>query len=85
MPLVFGGNDAVEIRNLTPSFKMCCEDTAPCVLCLVIDTKISFHPDKDMEDEDHSGHDEEDYSESKGINSSSIISYHPDSSWFHLI
>ncbi|XP_027135564.1 uncharacterized protein il17rc [Larimichthys crocea] len=65
VPLVFGGNDAVEIRNLTPSFKMCCEDTAPCVLCLVIDTKISFHPDKDMEDEDHSGHDEEDYSESK--------------------
>nr|XP_033483130.1 interleukin-17 receptor C isoform X1 [Epinephelus lanceolatus]XP_033483131.1 interleukin-17 receptor C isoform X1 [Epinephelus lanceolatus] len=63
LPLIVTESNAVDVRNLTPSFKLCCKDTAPCTLCLVIDAEITINPDKDMEEEGHSGHDEEDYSE----------------------
>ncbi|XP_042349936.1 interleukin-17 receptor C [Plectropomus leopardus] len=61
IPLIVAGNSAVDIQNLTPYFKLCCRDQAPCVLCLVIEAEINIILDKDMEDEGHSGHDEEDY------------------------
>ncbi|XP_070815888.1 interleukin-17 receptor C [Chaetodon trifascialis] len=62
MPLNVAEND-VDVKNLTPYFKLCCEDRAPCTLCLVIDTELSIYADKDVEDEGHSGLDEEDYRE----------------------
>ncbi|XP_044029523.1 uncharacterized protein il17rc [Siniperca chuatsi] len=62
-PYTEAENDAVDVRNLTPYFKLCCKDRTPCTLCLVIDTDIDIQPDKHMEDEGHSGLDEEDYSQ----------------------
>lgn len=60
MLLVEEVNDAVDIQNLTPNVKLCCNDSvALCTLCLVIDTEISIDLDKDLEDEGHSGYDEE--------------------------
>ncbi|XP_070758554.1 uncharacterized protein il17rc isoform X2 [Enoplosus armatus] len=62
MFLTVAENDAVDVRNLTPHFKLCCKDREPCTLCLEIDTEIDIQLDKHMEDEGHSGLDEEDYS-----------------------
>ncbi|XP_040060997.2 uncharacterized protein LOC120835809 isoform X1 [Gasterosteus aculeatus] len=53
----------VAVRNLNPYFKLCCRDGAQCALCLVMDAGIDFKPDNDTGGEDHSGYDEEDYSE----------------------
>ncbi|XP_034389790.1 uncharacterized protein il17rc [Cyclopterus lumpus] len=63
MPLIVAENNGLDVRNLTPYFELCCRDGALCALCLVIDTEINFNPETDMEDEGHSGNDEEDYSE----------------------
>ncbi|XP_068451068.1 uncharacterized protein il17rc [Clinocottus analis] len=63
MSLIVAENNGVGVQNLTPYAKLCCSDGALCALCLVIDTQINFNPDKDTEDEGHSGNDEEDYSE----------------------
>ncbi|XP_071349107.1 uncharacterized protein il17rc [Trachinotus anak] len=56
-------NDAVDVQNLTAYFKLCSKSSESCTLCLVIDTELHIHPDNDMENEDHSGLDEEDDSE----------------------
>ncbi|XP_034726093.1 interleukin-17 receptor C-like isoform X2 [Etheostoma cragini] len=55
-------NNAVYVQKLTPSIKLCCRDSAPCTLCLMIDIEINIHLDKVNEDES-SGYGEEDYSE----------------------
>ncbi len=42
-----------------------------CALCLLIDTEISIHVDNDMQDDGHSGLDDEDFREEenpKGMN-----------------
>ncbi|XP_059185254.1 interleukin-17 receptor C [Centropristis striata] len=62
MSLIGPENNVVDVKNITPYFKLCCRDRASCTLCLVIDTEIIIHPDKDEEDGGHSGHSEEDYS-----------------------
>lgn len=58
-------NDAVDVQNLTPYFKLCCKDRAPCILCMVIDIEITIqiNLDKDMEEEGLSGQDVEDHTE----------------------
>ncbi|XP_074535152.1 uncharacterized protein il17rc [Halichoeres trimaculatus] len=56
-------NDFVDIQKLTPDFELCCKDKAPCRLCLVIDAEIIVRAEADSEYEDHSGMDEEDYTE----------------------
>ena len=61
-------HDAVDVQNLRPKFKLCCKELAECTLCLVIDTELYIHPDNKIESEDHSGNDEEDYSNPKGDN-----------------
>ncbi|XP_062420052.1 uncharacterized protein il17rc isoform X2 [Pungitius pungitius] len=55
--------NGVAVRNLNPYFKLCCRDGGPCAVCLVIDAEIDFKPDNDTQQDDHSGYDEEDYSE----------------------
>lgn len=61
----------VDVQKLTPHFKLCCKHEVLCTLCLVIDTELYVHLDKDMEDEG-SGPDEEDYRhktrKTKGMN-----------------
>ncbi|XP_063766574.1 interleukin-17 receptor C isoform X2 [Eleginops maclovinus] len=49
----------VDVRNLTIYFKLCCGVDAPCELCLVIETEINIQLPKDLEDESHSGYDED--------------------------
>lgn len=63
MSLSLNKNDSVDVLKLTPEFKLCCNDKAPCRLCLVIDAEIKIRAKNDQEDEDHSGVDEEDYME----------------------
>ncbi|XP_062271375.1 interleukin-17 receptor C [Scomber scombrus] len=58
-------DDAVDVQNLRPKFKLCCKELAECTLCLVIDAELYIHPDNKTESEDHSGNDEEDYSDPK--------------------
>ncbi len=65
MPFPAAESDEVNVKNLTPNFKLCCKDRAPCILCLLIDTEVSIGEDSDVEDEGHSGLDEEDYSEER--------------------
>lgn len=68
VPLAEAENNSLDVQNLTAYFKLCCKDSRPCTLCLVTD----ILPDIDMEDEGHSGLDEEDSSAEtinpKGIN-----------------
>ncbi|XP_032362832.1 uncharacterized protein LOC116674505 [Etheostoma spectabile] len=65
-------NNAVYVQNLTPSIKLCCKDSAPCTLCLMIDIEINIHLDKVSEDEG-SGYEEEDYSEETERNSKASV------------
>ena len=73
MPFNVPEKNAVVVQSLTPYFKLCCRDRAPCVLCLMIETEINIHPGEAQEDEGHSGNGEEDDGEEterncKGIN-----------------
>lgn len=60
-------DNAVDVQKLTPYFKLCCQDTAPCALCLGIDIEVNIHLEKEVQDEHHSGQDEEDYNEETRI------------------
>lgn len=55
--------DTLHVQNLTVYFKLCCESTAPCTLCMGIDIEVNINLEKDTLDEDHSGQPEEDYNE----------------------
>ncbi|XP_018536982.1 interleukin-17 receptor C [Lates calcarifer] len=50
----------VDVPSLTANFKLCSKNNESCSLCLEIDAELGIRPDKDMEDEGHSGLDEED-------------------------
>lgn len=67
LPLSVREDNAVEVRKLTPYFKLCCQDTTQCALCLGIDTEVNIDLEKDVQDELHSGQDEEDYNEETRI------------------
>jgi len=56
-------DDTADIKKLNPYFTLCWKDAKRCVLCLVIETELYIPPVKEVEDEGHSGADEEDYSE----------------------
>lgn len=60
-------DNTVDVQNLTAYFKLCCQDTASCALCLGIDTEVNIHLEKDLQDEHYSGQDEEDYNEETRI------------------
>ncbi|XP_060898867.1 interleukin-17 receptor C isoform X2 [Labrus mixtus] len=72
IPLFKEENTSVNVQNLTPYFKLCCKDGASCWLCLVIDMEINTHTEKDMEDEGHSGRDEEEYNEELSNSKASV-------------
>lgn len=55
--------DTLQVQNLTVYFKLCCENTALCTLCMGIDIEVNINLEKDTLDEDHSGQQEEDYNE----------------------
>ncbi|XP_031143377.1 interleukin-17 receptor C isoform X2 [Sander lucioperca] len=71
--LVVEDNNAVYVQNLTPSIELCCRDSALCTLCLVIDIEINIHQDEVIEDEGHSGYEEEDYSRETERNSNASV------------
>uniref|UniRef100_A0A3B5L6D6 SEFIR domain-containing protein n=1 Tax=Xiphophorus couchianus TaxID=32473 RepID=A0A3B5L6D6_9TELE len=60
------------------SFKLCCKAERNCTLCLVLETEISNIPmDKDVENDNHSGTDEEDDNEDTTLERSSVMAcYH---------
>ncbi|XP_040891039.1 uncharacterized protein LOC121179942 [Toxotes jaculatrix] len=58
-------NNVVNVQNLTASIKLCSKSNESCTLCLVIDTELHVHSDNDVEDEGHSGFEEEDDSEER--------------------
>lgn len=72
MPFGEDINDPVDVKTLTPHVKLCCNDgLSLCTLCLVIDAEISIDLDQYLENEGHSGYDEEtEYP--NGINNISI-------------
>ncbi|KAM7006445.1 interleukin-17 receptor C-like [Tautogolabrus adspersus] len=72
MSLSMEENTSVNVQNLTPNFKLCCKDGASCWLCLVINMEINIRAEKDMEDEGHSGRDEEEYNEEMSNSKASV-------------
>ncbi|KAM4587829.1 interleukin-17 receptor C [Odontesthes bonariensis] len=68
--------DTADVKKLNPDFKLCCKDAKNCILCLVIDTELYIPPAKEVEDEGHSGADEEDYSvEMRNAKASATVCY----------
>ncbi|XP_038135790.1 interleukin-17 receptor C isoform X1 [Cyprinodon tularosa] len=66
---VYNPGDTVDIQ-FEPSFKLCCKARGNCTLCLVIDTEVSIPTE--VENESHSGDDEEEYSENTRNEKSSV-------------
>uniref|UniRef100_A0A3Q2D9Q1 Interleukin-17 receptor C-like n=1 Tax=Cyprinodon variegatus TaxID=28743 RepID=A0A3Q2D9Q1_CYPVA len=66
---VYNPGDTVDIQ-FEPSFKLCCEARGNCTLCLFIDTEVSIPTE--VENESHSGDDEEEYSENTRNEKSSV-------------
>ncbi|XP_054883197.1 uncharacterized protein il17rc [Poeciliopsis prolifica] len=55
------------------SFKLCCKDNRNCALCLVLETEVSnILKDTDVENDNHSGTDEDDDSEDTTLERSSV-------------
>lgn len=69
-----GAENNVDVQTLNPVFKLCCEDTTTCALCLEIEADLYIHPDKEVEDEDHSGSGEglKDYSDETDVPKASV-------------
>ncbi|XP_069559436.1 interleukin-17 receptor C [Brachyistius frenatus] len=65
--------NTVDVQNIKPDFKLCCEDRTTCTLCLVIETEIYIHPEKAVEDEGHSGSEEEDNSDETSNPKASVM------------
>lgn len=57
-------NEAFDIVNLTPDFKLCCKDTAPCTLCMAVDIEMKLSRDEEKSTEQLK--DSEDTSNTKG-------------------
>lgn len=69
-------NKSVEVKNLTPYFKLRCEEARPCRLCMVIETEVNIHVNKNLEDEDHSGTNDEEYEEEiNNVKASVLVCY----------
>lgn len=57
-------NEAFDVVNLTPDFKLCCKDRAPCTLCMAVDIEIKLSRDEEKSTEQLK--DSEDTSNTKG-------------------
>lgn len=71
LPLPVRCDNTVEVQKLTPYFKLCCQDTMSCALCLGIDIEVNIHPEN-VQDELQSGQDEEDCNEETRIPNGTI-------------
>ncbi|XP_076012865.1 uncharacterized protein il17rc isoform X2 [Genypterus blacodes] len=66
----------MDVSDLTLKAGLCCEDGAPCSLCLLIDMELYTYSNKDMEDEDRSSRDDEDFSkEIRNLKASVTLCY----------
>lgn len=63
LPPPLQDEDTLHVQILAAYFKLCCENTAPCTLCMGIDIEVNIDLEKDTLDEDHSGQQKEDYNE----------------------
>lgn len=46
-PLSLANDEAFDIVNLTPDFKLCCKDGAPCTLCMAVDIEMKLSRDEE--------------------------------------
>uniref|UniRef100_A0A3P9NS27 Interleukin-17 receptor C-like n=1 Tax=Poecilia reticulata TaxID=8081 RepID=A0A3P9NS27_POERE len=61
------------------SFKLCCKAKRDCALCLVLETEVSNIPmARDVENDNHSGNDEEDDNEDTTLERSSVTACYQD-------
>ncbi|KAM9759732.1 interleukin-17 receptor C-like isoform 1-T2 [Menidia menidia] len=60
---ISSSEDTADVQKLNSDYKLCCEDVKRCILCLVIDMELHILTEKDVEEEGHSGADDEDFSE----------------------
>lgn len=64
MPPTVANNEAFDIVNLEPDFKLCCKDRGPCTLCMAVDIEIKLNRDEEIATEQLK--DSEDTSNPKG-------------------
>lgn len=64
MPPTLANNEAFDVVNLTPDFKLCCKDRAPCTLCMAVDIEMKLN--RDEENSAQQMKDSEDTSNTKG-------------------
>lgn len=57
-------NEAFDVANLTPDFKLCCKERAPCTLCMAVDIEMKLSRDEEKSTEQLK--DNEDTSNTKG-------------------
>lgn len=62
MSLSLANSGAVDVVNLTPHFKLCCKDRAPCTLCMAIDIEMKINQENSSEQQEYN----EDTSNTKG-------------------
>ncbi|XP_061544279.1 interleukin-17 receptor C isoform X1 [Phycodurus eques] len=58
MPLGISESDGADVQMVTAKVEVCCENNAPCTLCLLVDAELSIHVGEDV-DKSRSGHDTE--------------------------
>lgn len=62
MSLSLANSEAVDVVNVTPHFKLCCEDRALCTLCMAIDLEMKINQETSKEQLEYS----EDTNNTKG-------------------
>lgn len=53
MSLSLANSGAVDVIHLTPHFKLCCKDRAPCALCMAIDIEIRINLENSGEQQEY--------------------------------
>lgn len=61
--LSLANNETVDVFNVTPHFKLCCKERAPCTLCMAIDLEMKINQETSEEQLEYS----EEASNTKGM------------------
>ncbi|XP_056885948.1 uncharacterized protein LOC130524143 isoform X1 [Takifugu flavidus] len=54
MSLSLANSETVDVVNVTPHFKLCCKDRAPCTLCMAIDLEMKINQETSKEQLEYS-------------------------------
>lgn len=58
-PLSLSSSGVVDIINLTLRFELCCEDRAPCTLCMAMDIKVKISLEEEESSDEQLEHSED--------------------------